>query len=655
MHTNFTPLKHRNRISLVLFVGLLVFLGLNTPIFADAPSMQKALVVITAGQDYPTTLSRVQDAGGRITHQFPPAAAIVHLPDTATLPDDITFFTNPVSDATQQGWSQAAQQAARSWNRLQQSPQERPAQIDLGAEFGTAAFEVPAEAEMPAARPDSDDNDPQPNDFETSQFLIGSIAVGLVFPESNGTTDPSSEDWTATELDLVSSEIVQALDWWVELEPAAHLSFVYHNFDSQTTPTGVEPITRPYPDQRYWIEDTMNSLGFEESNYFKQVRAHNNYLRETYQTDWAFTIFVVDSSNDADNRFSDRFFAYAYLGGPFLVMTYGNNGYGPQNMDAVAAHELGHIFHALDQYAVAQQGCEITAGYLGIENQNSLYGDCSSNEPSIMRGQIAPYRMNQIDYYARGQLGWHDSDNNGILDPVDVTVRLNNLIPQATRFDNQSSFAGTLTAQPVDSPELRPVLINKLTQVEYRVDDGSWLAAQPLDGTFDSYTEAFSFTTEALPSGTHQLYLRCTDNFGKISEFVLDPVEVVDPVEQMLNTTFDSVSLRTPSVAQGDQLTLSGHAQHLGGIAIQAVEIRLDSGAWTRVSPSDGYFDSDTEKFTYVIDSTNLAVGAHQLHARAIDADGHVECSPAEINFTIQDVPQNTSHTLFLPLIPKNW
>ncbi len=59
-------------------------------------------------------------------------------------------------------------------------------------------------------------------------------------------------------------------------------------------------------------------------------------------------------------------------------MTSGNDGYGSENQDAVAAHEIGHIFLAFDQYSSAYQPCTRRSGYPGAENQNSQYGACAS-------------------------------------------------------------------------------------------------------------------------------------------------------------------------------------------------------------------------------------------------------------------------------------
>jgi hypothetical protein len=201
------------------------------------------------------------------------------------------------------------------------------------------------------------------------------------------------------------------------------------------------------------------------------VRDYNNDLRQTYHTDWAFTIFVVDSSADPDNRFSDGYFSYAYLGGPFMVMTYGNGNYGPHNMRAVAAHEIGHIFYALDQYHQARQPCARRSGYLDVENQNSEYGDCASNEMSIMRLPMA-YASKALDPYAAGQIGWRDSDGDGILDPLDTELSLS--ITPLSVDGETAMVSGTVSIIPYPSPFPSERDDNRLVAVQYRFNAGEW-------------------------------------------------------------------------------------------------------------------------------------------------------------------------------------
>jgi hypothetical protein len=311
-----------------------------------------------------------------------------------------------------------------------------------------------------------------PGYYQTSEYMAGSVAVGIVLVESDGSVDPSTEDWTDSEKQLVFDEIVAALDWWAGLEPRANLTFVYDDHFSDPLPTGVEPISRPYTDQQYWVADAMSGLGYDAASYFTRVRDYNNDLRATYQTDWAFTIFVVDSSADDDNRFSDGYFAYAYLGGPFMVMTYGNNGYGPANVDAVAAHEIGHIFYALDQYYSAQQPCTRRSGYLDVENQNSKYGDCASDVDSVMRAPMA-YTIDAIDPYAAGQVGWRDSDGDDILDPLDTDLPIS--IESIALDGASATVSGTTSIAPYPSPSRASVTINTLTGVQYRFDGDDYV------------------------------------------------------------------------------------------------------------------------------------------------------------------------------------
>ena len=211
-----------------------------------------------------------------------------------------------------------------------------------------------------------------PGYYDTSVYMLGDVAVGIILPESAG----NGENWTTEEKNAVVNEIQAGLNWWKSTGgELANLNFEY---DLQLgIPTTYEPINHPQSEEGLWIDNVMYNLGYTSGDYWDRVYAYENDIRNQYQTDWAFTIFVVDSSADVDGKFTDGFFAYAYIGGPFLVMTYDNNGWGIGNMDKITAHETGHIFMAGDQYG----SCSTTTkyGYLGIVN-----GNCNGN-PSIMK------------------------------------------------------------------------------------------------------------------------------------------------------------------------------------------------------------------------------------------------------------------------------
>lgn len=637
--------------AIVYLVTTIIMVALAAgPVYAADPSADDALVIVNAGQNPDDVQAAIIAAGGKITHVFPPDAFIATLSGGSL--DGATVYFSAVDMLVAANLSDNARRAAAVWNTLQ-----APA-ATLNIQISADNVEENPNDALIAPEPDGAEqlaragsSSPRPAFEETSQFMIGSVAVGIILPESNGITDASTENWTEAQRTRIVGEIVNALNWWAEREPAAQLSFVYDDVAAKIAPTAVEPISRPYYDQSYWIADTMNAMGFTSASgsYFEQVRLYNNHLRDTYHTDWAFTIFVVNSDNDADNRFSDRFFAYAYLGGPFMVMTSGNNGYGPENMDAVAAHETGHIFQALDQYSSANQSCTAVAGYLGVQNQNSQLG-CALDQPSIMRGQISPYTNKNIDPYAAGQLGWQDANHNSILDPVDVTADVTNVTWAEGSLSNIITFNGSLAQTPLTSPLYRSILINKFQQVQYRVDSGPWQIVTAADGAFDSHAEDFTFTTDPLPGGEHTIHLKATDNFGKITEQEIAVISVVDPTGGYIDTAFEAPYSRQMALNAAAVELLSGVAYQLNGGMVARVEYRLDGGAWQTVPAADGAFNSDTEDFTISVNGSNLESGTHIVEARAVDNGGFVDSTPAVMTITVQPSGQSL-HTVFLPVV----
>lgn len=363
--------------------------------------------------------------------------------------------------------------------------------------------------------------------YQTSEFMIGRVAVGIILIESDGSLDPSTEDWTSEEKQKVFSEIQAAMNWWAAREPRANLTFYYDDHFTSPLSTGYEPINRSHNDQGLWIGQVMGQLGYSASSYFTRVRDYNNALRNQYQTDWAFTIFVVDSSNDGDNKFSDGYFAYAYAGGPFMVMTYGNNGYGPGDMDMVAAHETGHIFRARDQYSGAHQACTAQSGWLQVENQNSDYGDCLLNEASIMKWPPSAYPAGLVDLYARGQIGWWDLDGDDILDPADPDVKGTYLYPYApdplVNPTGDITYRGLAVSQPY-----------VVASIQWRDNFGPWQpGAIAADGTFNEAVEPFEFTLDASGlKGENLIQARLTDGNSATQSkpYGLDELTVLWPL-----------------------------------------------------------------------------------------------------------------------------
>lgn len=594
-------------------------------------------------------LSYIGANGGRAIHTFPyqalfavvPVSLIPSLPD---LPDVALVSTKAVELTTVENYGPRARNFTAAWNSLI-APQPATPQVNLTAEVhpenhndAFTAPDVPPAGETVITAAGS----VTPGYYQTSEYMAGSVAVGIILVQSNGSIDPSSENWTPDEKQLVFSEIMNGLNWWAQLEPRARLNFVYDDHFSNPLPTRYEPIIRSYSEQQFWITEAMSALGYNTSSYFTNVRDYNNALRAIYHTNWAFTIFVVDSSVDADNRFSDGFFAYAYLGGPFMVMTSENNGYGLNNLDAVTAHEMGHIFYALDQYSGAYQPCTRRSGYLNIENSNSQYGNCPSNITSIMRGQIYPYTTHAIDKYAAGQVGWRDTDGNNVLDPLDVelSVTIDNFVID----DREVTTSGRAEIIPYPAPVRPSITINTLTDLQYRIDQGTWQQATASDGAFDETTESYALTSPVLSPGLHTLEVTALDSLNNMSKPYPSRTFIMpDPAAGGPNTKFYPPD---QSLA-GQSLVVAGVAYHTQpNGAIAAVEYRVNGGPWQQAQAQDGSFNTNYESFTLAITPSDETT--YLVEAFAVDSAGNVEAQ-----FASQEIQmiQSQPMTFFLPLI----
>lgn len=506
---------------------------------AKPESMHSNVLIVLASQEIAPmwlAIKKIETYGGRVDHVFPPNTLIGYLPSHAAaalasypLIVSIDQGLVAVTDKAQHG--ESARLAAEVWNinHMGLSPPfaTSPAKGLLQEPLNDAliAPDWPGSAALVPRAPSS---------FQTSEFMIGRVAVGIITPESNGAIDPSAENWSATRQTQVVVEIQAGLQWWKDnVNAPSNLTFVYDIHHGVAT--SYEPIARSaFPaasGEGLWISEVMANLGYAGSDYFTKVRNYVNAIRQTYGTNWAYAIFVVDSLNDANGQFVDGYFAYAYLNGPFVVMTYDNNGWGIDRMDMVTAHETGHTFGALDEYASSSCTDTERFGYLDIANTNCENGD-PPTEDSIMRSassQDIAWPNHLVSTPARQMVGWRDSDGDGkeLYDPVDTTptVTLTPYSPDPTT-DTTPTYSGSAQDTPYPSPTHTPTTINAV-RVEWRVDGGSWQAAQATDGAFDSDAENFTFTPPSfLSAGTHLFEARTINSVGNISTLAQDTLTI---------------------------------------------------------------------------------------------------------------------------------
>ena len=365
------------------------------------------------------------------------------------------------------------------------------------------------------------DRGPEPGYYDTSEYMVGKVAFGIIFLESDGSIDPDLESWTAYEENDAMTAMqfgnIQWRTWFLSYVPGY---YNYLNFYAEVHKVniGYEPIIHPsaITDNTYeqlWVSEAMGKLGYTNGDWMKRVRDYNNYLRDTietlpgyYGTDWAFTVFLIDNSNDPDLLFSDGYHAYAYLGGPFIVCPYLRPGGPPGPMlKEVFTHELGHIFYATDEYDTNPE----FSGYL---NAQDIVGS----------GCIMDNLALGVSSGTQLQVGWRDTDGDNRLDILDVEPDTT-LVPYTPdpSPDTTPTYQGSATVVPYTNNNPHgpgnDVTINFITGVEYRMDGGTWRSdVSPDDGQWDEAVETYTFTTQPLSIGNHVIEARAMDSSSNI-------------------------------------------------------------------------------------------------------------------------------------------
>ncbi len=526
---------------------------------------------------FQNAMAAVRNGGGEVLQAYPPNALVASLSPEAELalrqrPGVARIDRGVVDPASVATLGGQAGLGARLWNTaflgisdpaVASAPRKLPPE-PAGREFALVPPAATASKGMVAGAPTND---------QTSEYMAGTVAYTVVFVESSGSSggsgcspaDPQTENWSQARMNSALSEISAGLSFWTSrANRPSPLTFVLDtNYtlsggQPRTWPTSCEPITRAAggygSDEARWIADALKAMGRNNanvSNYYSEARAFADSRRDTLHTDWAYTIFVVDSYNDARRNppdqtpgmFSNGAFAYAYLNGPFMVMTYDNDGWGPTYMHLVTAHESGHIFGALDEYASSGCSTADSWGYLNVSNASCNNGGITSDK-SIMgdsNEQVDP--SVDVSTSARGALGWRNpAQENGhtVVDVVrTATVSLTAYSPDPTgdSTPTYSASAGN-TPYPSAGPRMEggtsygqasQVSISKVAGAEWKLDSGAFTSAGvvPTDGAFDEESDPYTFTPQSpVANGTHTFTTHSINNFGDTSDPASDSLTI---------------------------------------------------------------------------------------------------------------------------------
>ncbi len=266
---------------------------------------------------------------------------------------------------------------------------------------------------------------------QNSEFLIGTVLVNIVFPESDGGT----ENWTQDEISGAVADLMLGIQQYLDRAGwmTTPLRFIYNYRDYVGVPVSIEPIESNMDTDYIWISEAMAALGYSADAYFGPS-ALNNATRSAFDADWVFTAFVADMSAHYDPD-PDRpdpgcwggagYVAYAYLGGPYLVIPYPacRYGYG-LGFGRVFIHEMSHIFWALDEYVSGDYYtlCTECSGYLNVPTLNTLFRpDMCGSTPveCIMQTASPPFESPlPICETTQGQVGLYEKELGAITVPA---------------------------------------------------------------------------------------------------------------------------------------------------------------------------------------------------------------------------------------------
>jgi hypothetical protein len=399
-----------------------------------------------------------------------------------------------------------------------------------------------------------------PTTGETAAFAAGKVAVAVVFVESDGSLDPSTENWSRPDplapgdrRANVLAKVQAALTWWNARSPdgslEAFLPAAGQYGAPRTVTTRFEPISRPIgqfaKDYRLsdagWRWQIMGKLGYAHDRIDDiplPERAYADTVRRKTGADWAFVLYVVDSLRDADGMFPDGAIAYtADLYGPYMVLTYDNDGYGFRHFDAVLAHEMGHVFGALDEYAPPRPGYpstgDLTSGYLGVRNRNAVKRG-TTDLPCLMRGSqdtLDAFVEGELCPSSVGQTGLRDGDADARPNVVDTRPWFAAAAP-VFAANGVVTMTGSVREQPwprgtssVGIPFRHDISIFVPHDLRFRIDAGEWLPLVAVDGRFDQPVEQWRLSTAPLTAGAHTLEVEGTtgEPAGFVRELTAGP------------------------------------------------------------------------------------------------------------------------------------
>jgi hypothetical protein len=374
---------------------------------------------------------------------------------------------------------------------------------------------------------------------DTSEFMIGRVAVGLLFAESDGTVDPSQYDWTPALRDSLVQSTIQGLARWAVRAAGRGIPLTFMLEIHPSLATRYEPINREVAEEALWIADVLAPLAGRSGDAAGEAYDFANALRARLGTQWSFLIFGVQNAANPYTPFPDGYIAHARLGGPWVVMPVGE----PQGaLDSYVEHETTHMFWALDEYPAFGPGggwwaCTLLTGYFAYPNSNSSIptpGYCcfGCHYTCIMDGNYP----GQVCPYTEGQIGWVDGDATGTIDFFETR---SGVTPDSLRYHVLTGQVRTLegVAQEIAIPNRNPyhsgagdsISVARIDSVQMRIAGSPWIVVPARDGRYDSGQERFAADVGPFSIGNYLVEWQAWNSNGLVTTTPASAILEVTP------------------------------------------------------------------------------------------------------------------------------
>jgi len=230
--------------------------------------------------------------------------------------------------------------------------------------------------------------------------LDGTVAIGLV-----NVSGPGTAALTPADLVDIGFGLINAINHLTRNAPAsAKLVFVV---EQQTVTLSVNPATVPAPNgsnssadiearEKMWRDPALGAIGQPAS--FGGITAYRNAL---LGRTWWGGLHAGKSVVAFITRYNTSISAYAAFGRLVVNLPQTDTFPGRIHIDRVIAHEICHLFDAMDEYAPCNPLA--TAGPLHVPNGNCILNPLATigQAPCLMAGT-----SDDLCTWSRSHLGW---------------------------------------------------------------------------------------------------------------------------------------------------------------------------------------------------------------------------------------------------------